>query len=526
MFLNKTINKEYFLIAGISIYAFFVNWVSGNIGILPIDSFAFLDTGYSILNGKLPIRDFWIFTGLLVDYMEAFFLLLFGNNWNSHLIHSSVMNIFVALVFYFFLKDFKLRKRYIIFYCISFSTLCYPVSGTPFAYIHSYIFSISSILFLILAIKNKSKILWFVFPFICAFSFLSMQTPSSYILLILFFTVIYYFLKFKDYINLKIFLIGCVTVLALFIIFLLLTKTSLLDFIYQYILFPLTIGEGRISGDDSAYVSLAQQANFETLFGDFKFIHFLFIPLIFITLKHFKQNSFIMNLLNVILILSIISFIFNQLVTANQIYIFSLIPIIAAVLHLNVAKFNYNSKFLVVVILISLVATVKFHLRYNVDRKFHELENVDKSKALNASIIHPSLNNLKWINKYDEPLNEIKLLKNAIQVIESDSREKSLITHYQFISTILNKNLNILNRWYLWDNNTHPTENHKYFHIYKSLINRNIQNNNIKVIYLLGLENEILFENVKNYFTDLCFESTNLVEKRFSVHEIVNCKKK
>ena len=224
MFLNKTINKEYFLIAGISIYAFFVNWVSGNIGILPIDSFAFLDTGYSILNGKLPIRDFWIFTGLLVDYMEAFFLLLFGNNWNSHLIHSSVMNIFVALVFYFFLKDFKLRKRYIIFYCISFSTLCYPVSGTPFAYIHSYIFSISSILFLILAIKNKSKILWFVFPFICAFSFLSMQTPSSYILLILFFTVIYYFLKFKDYINLKIFLIGSVTVLALFIIFFYLQK--------------------------------------------------------------------------------------------------------------------------------------------------------------------------------------------------------------------------------------------------------------------------------------------------------------
>ena len=41
--------------------------------------------------------------------------------------------------------------------------------------------------------------------------------------------------------------------------------------------------------------------------------------------------------------------------------------------------------------------------------EFHELENVDKSKALNASIIHPSLNNLKWINKYDEPLNEIKL---------------------------------------------------------------------------------------------------------------------
>ena len=44
---------------------FFVNWISGNIGIFPIDTFGFFDTGHSILHGKLPIRDFWIFTGLL-----------------------------------------------------------------------------------------------------------------------------------------------------------------------------------------------------------------------------------------------------------------------------------------------------------------------------------------------------------------------------------------------------------------------------------------------------------------------------
>ena len=100
-----------------------------------------------------------------------------------------------------------------------------------------------------------------------------------------------------------------------------------------------------------------------------------------------------------------------------------------------------------------------------------------------------------------------------------------MITHYQFFSTVLNKNLNILNRWYLWDNNTHPTENHKYFNVYKSLINKNIISNNIEVIYLLGQENEILFNNIKNYFTEVCFKSTTLIEKRFSAHEIVNCNK-
>ena len=93
------------------------------------------------------------------------------------------------------------------------------------------------------------------------------------------------------------------------------------------------------------------------------------------------------------------------------------------------------------------------------------------------------------------------------------------------MSTILDKQLNILNRWYLWDNNTHPTENHKYFESYKKLINKNIIENKVKVIYLLGGENEILFDNVKNYFTEVCFESKTIIQKKFSLHKIVNCKK-
>ena len=231
-----------------------INWISGNTGILPIDSFGFLDTGNSILHGKLPIRDFWIFTGLVVDYMEAFFLLIFGNNWNSHIIHASFMNIFAVLVFYFFLNEFKIKKIFIVFYCISFATLCYPVSGTPFAYIHSYIFSLVSIMFLILAIKNKNQIIWFILPFISILSFLSMQTPSAYILLILFFILIYYFFTSKDYKNFKFFIFGCLGSLILFLVFLYFTKTPFTNFIYQYILFPLTIGEGRISSSEAAYV--------------------------------------------------------------------------------------------------------------------------------------------------------------------------------------------------------------------------------------------------------------------------------
>ena len=526
MFLKKVKKyKEISVLIGISIYSYFVNLQSGNIGIMPIDSFGFLDTGYSITKGHLPIRDFWIFTGLLVDYMEALFLFLFGNNWNSHLAHSSFINILGTIGLYFFLKEYELKLFYIIFYCLSFATLCYPLSGTPFAYIHAYIFSILAIFNLLIAIKKKNSYLWFLFPYVCFFAFLSMQTPTAYILLILLIFTIYYFLKERDFKNLKIFLYGSITSILLFFFFLILTKTPFINFIYQYILFPITIGEGRFSSEETAYIGLLDQLNFKRALGEFKFIHFLLFPLIFISIKNLKTNNKNLNILNFITIFSTIAFFFNQLITANQIYIFSLIPILAAVIHINLNNLKIDPKTFYIILFIVLFASVKYHLRFNIDRKFHDLENIDKSKAIQANSINENFKNLKWISKSDQPENELKVIKEALKVIDGDNREKTLITHYQFISTFLDKPLYILNRWYLWDNNTHPTENHKYFWFYKLLVDQNIKKNNIKVVYLLGQKNEINFKNVKNYFTDTCFKSKTIVPNRFSMHEIIKCKK-
>ena len=522
---KEKLYREALVLLGILIYSYFVNWQSGNIGVIPIDSFGFLDTGYSITKGHLPIRDFWIFTGLLVDYMEAIFLYLFGNNWNSHLAHSSFMNILATAGLYFFLKEYQLKLSHIVFYCLSFATLCYPLSGTPFAYIHAYIFSLLAIFNLLIAIKKKNKYLWFLFPYICFFAFLSMQTPTAYILIILFFLSVNYFIKRRDLENLKFFLYGIFSSILLFFVFLFFTKTPIINFIYQYILFPITIGEGRISSQEIAYISLLDQLNPKRLIGEFKFIHILLFPLIFLSLKNFKKNKKDLNILNLIIILSVIAFFFNQLITANQIYIFSLIPVLAAVIHVNLNNLRIDSKVVYIIIFIVLFATVKFHLRFNIDRKFHDLESIDKSKAIQANIINENFNNLKWISKFDEPKNELKIIEEALTIIDNDNRKKTLITHYQFMSTFLNKPLNILNRWYLWDNNTHPTENHKYFEFYKSLINKNIKKNKVQVIYLLGQKNEINFKNVKNYFTDMCFESKTIIPNRFSSHKIVNCKK-
>ena len=524
MFLKKNrLYKEVPILLGISTYAYLVNWYSGNMGVIPIDSFGFLDTGYSIIQGHLPIRDFWIFTGLVVDYMEAAFLYLFGNNWNSHLAHSSFMNIVATTSLYLFLKEYNLNLSHIVFYCLSFATLCYPLSGTPFAYIHAYIFSLIAIFNLLIAIKKKSKFLWFLFPYACLIAFLSMQTPTAYILIILFLLVIFYFFKDREFENLKFFLLGSFSSIVFFFLFLFLTQTPIINFIYQYILFPLTIGEGRITSKEIAYISLIDQLNFKRLIGEFKFIHIFLAPLIFFSFKTIKSKDRDLNFLNITIIFSVLAFFFNQLITANQIYIFSLIPILASVLHINLNNLNIKPKSFYIIIFVVLFATVKFHFRFNIDRKFHDLENIDKEQAIKANNINKNFKNLKWISKFDDPKNELLVIKKAIEKINNDNREKTLITHYQFMSTILDKPLNILNRWYLWDNNTHPTENHKYFEFYKSLVNRNMKENKIKIIYLLGQENEIKFDNVKNYFTDTCFESTTIIPNRFSSHKLVKC---
>ena len=518
-------NINYLYVFLITIYAFLINWISANLGVMPIDTFAFFDTGYSILNNKLPLRDFWIFTGIVVDYLQSLFFLLFGESWRSYVFHASFLNIVASLSFYFFLQKLNLNKFYSLFYTLSFATLCYPVSGTPFAYIHSYIFSLISIFLFIIGLKNKNSSSWYILPITFFLAFFSMQTPSAYIFLIILIFLIYFFLKKNSLVNFKALIISSIFISLFSFFYFIITKTPVENFLYQYFLFPLTIGKERLGSDLEAYVTLSSQFNFDRLIGDFKFIHIFYFPLIFLTVKLFlkKEKNFFKEL-NLLIIFSVLVFLFNQLVTANQIYIFSLIPVIASTLHLNLLKIKRKEIFIFLILIIFFV-TIKFHYRYNIDRKFHDLEAVNKSTAVNAEILSPKMKHLRWITPYSDPDEEVKLIKNAIQILKSDKRNKVLVTHYQFISLVLNEDLNLLNRWYLWENDTHPTETHKHFDFYKKMVNQNITNNDIEVIYILSQESEILFKNIKNYFTEKCFNSKNIEKNKFSYHEIVNCKK-
>ena len=46
---------KYIYLLFLFVFAFTVNWLSGNTGVMPIDTFSFFDTGYSILKDNLPV---------------------------------------------------------------------------------------------------------------------------------------------------------------------------------------------------------------------------------------------------------------------------------------------------------------------------------------------------------------------------------------------------------------------------------------------------------------------------------------
>ena len=64
--MSKEINTYNFIdyIVVIS-FSFFINYYYSSIGVLPQDTFAYYDTGYRVLNGSVPFKDYWTVMVLL-----------------------------------------------------------------------------------------------------------------------------------------------------------------------------------------------------------------------------------------------------------------------------------------------------------------------------------------------------------------------------------------------------------------------------------------------------------------------------
>ena len=523
------IKKFFFYSLILLAVSFYVTFYSANRGILPIDSFAFFDTGYLVSEGLHPLKDFWITTGILVDYIQGLFFKLLGVSWTSYILHAAIFNFALSIFFFLFFYNSKLKIELSFFFSLAISLLFYPTMGTPFAYHHALFFSILSIMVLYLILEYNYKIFWFTLPIIMLLSFLSMQTPSSYVNLLIIIYLIFHFIKKRDLENYKFFFLGIFVSLIIMLLYFYFSGVTVSNFLNQYILFPLSIGGNRISSSDGAFVTLNSKLSFKSLVSDFKFIYFTLIIFIYVLFKNYQKFKKKINIeIFFIFTLFLLILIFNQLITANQIYIFCLIPILAGITNIYVMK-DFKNKTLIsfLLVLIVSISSIKYFERFAIDRKFIDLENIDLNNSFDASKINSKFANLHWktVHFSSNPNEELVNLKLAIKTIQNDTRKIMIISHYQFFSALLDKNLNNLNRWYTHDNNSYPLENNKYSNVYKDFINKKIKDNRIETIYIIDASGKgwLKFSNFKQYLNDVCFFDKTIVKDYLSSHTIINC---
>ena len=199
-----------------------INQYYGNLGLCPIDSFWFFNSGYDILNGHYPFKDYWTIAGPFISYTQAFFFKIFGVSWFSYVFHASIFNFLISISTFYTLYKLKLNIHYCFFYALLVSILAYPSAGTPFVDHHASIISIISVFCFILALKTNSKIYWFFLPIFFLLAFLTKQTPTSYIFLIIIFLSIIYFIFNFNANKIILGMLGSIIIISIFLITLLL----------------------------------------------------------------------------------------------------------------------------------------------------------------------------------------------------------------------------------------------------------------------------------------------------------------
>jgi hypothetical protein len=510
--------KESILVFIIFIFSLLINQYYGNKGVFPIDSFGHFDSGFRILLGEYPFKDFWTISGPAIDYLQSLFFYFFGVNWQIYVLHASTINALVALATFLVLKNFKLNIYYCFFYSILFSILAYPVSGTPFVDHHSAFFSLLGVYSLILGIKNENKFYWIVLPFFLFIAFFSKQVPSAYVIIVILFTLTFYTLKNKKFYWIKYCALSTIFLIIFLITLFYFQGINFYSFLDQYILYPQTLGDER-------YANL--NIDFKNIILDFKYIYISMAVLTYINIKNiFSIKNYLCEknfYYFLIIFLLTLSMIFHQLLTRNQIFIFFLVPILFAFSHINLIQFQKKKNFLVILmILLCIFVTTKYHLRFNQERKFHELNNVNFELSLKGSLIDEKFKGLSWISPhYQNTQEEINTILDIKSHIESDNNSKMVLTNYSFFSLILNQKLHSPIRWFIENGVSHPLIENKYFSDFRGFFIKKIKDNKIKVIYTVK---PVDTSFLKEILGEKCIKTLN-VNNMLNIHSVLNCDK-
>jgi hypothetical protein len=488
--------------------SFCTNQYYAYLGVLPVDSFSTFNTGYDILNGSVPFKDYWVLKGIVLDIIQAAFFKIFGVSWFSYSIHASTFNSIFALATFFTLKKFHLDTKYSFFYATLASILMYPTYGIPFTDHSTAIFCMLSIYSLCIAIKFQKNIYWFLIPILMFLAFFTKQAPTGYFgILIVVISFLYLILNFKK----EIFIfstLGIILSISIFLLYVYFNGISFDDIIIQYFLYPMSLGETRLEW--------LFPIEIQRFVIRHKLIYLALSLPIFLLFKNVFKNILSIlekeNLIFLLLLGTLLIFITHQLMTINGLYIFFLIPVFAGFSHIYAKKLNKN--YLVNFFLIlSFISTIYYHQKYISKRDTLLLSKLDLSQSVDAGILSDQLKNLRWLTHHypNNPETEIKNLLDTMKIIKKDKKKKMIVTDYQFISVVLSMRDNSAARIW-WRHHIYPSgPDQKYFLEWKKFLLRQIVKNKIEAIYTVHpLEGE---DNIFQYLLDKkCYSNEKLNE--------------
>jgi len=509
---NKIINTNFFYLLILGLFSFFVNLYYAKLGSFPIDTFLHYDSAYRILNDELPVRDYWIVSGLAVDLIQSFFFKIFGTNWFAYSLHASFFNCIITIFVYIFLTNIKISKLKAFIFSISFSLLSYTISGTPFVDLHATFFLLIATLLIINNLGRQKNYLWFFITFLIFLSFFSKQVPVTYAILVYSIVLLLFFTKNRDFKKISIIFFSIIFHMILLIFVLKINKIEFGNFYIQYLDYPQSIGSSRLNNFEFAINSF---------FNKYKFIIIPLFLLIFLKLKKSKIFSE-ESIGHLIFVIFTIILIFHQLMTKNQIFIYFLIPIIFGLLEQEIytSKYKYKKYISIFMILILAMITTKYHIRYNENKKFHELTNIQLEKKIKAEKIHKNLRGLYWKNPHYEgsPSDEVLILNKAQKIISNTKEhEIMLISHYKFLDSIIKKKMNYPSKTFTMDGASIPLTSNKHYNYYKNFLKNKIKKNNINKVFFFKHE-KIPFKIITNYIEKNCYNITE--DEIFYVFEL------
>jgi|TARA_B100001741_G_scaffold287891_1_gene265693 hypothetical protein len=508
-------SKKLYYILFLIIFSIIFNQYYGYIGILPIDSFLIFNSGFDLMNGHFPFKDYWTIKEPFIDLIQALFFYVFGVSWSVYVFHASVFNCIITLATFLILKEFKLNINLSFFYSFCVAILFYPTVGTPFSDHHTLIFCIISFYLFILALKKDKKIYWFLTPLFLGFGVMSKQAPSLYFIILISILSVFYLLYSKNFKNFIYSIYGFFATIIFFLGLFLIAKINFIDVFYQYYLYPSSLGETRLDW--------LLPIEFKRFIWRFKIFYISIAVLIYILIIQLikKNHALVDNLIMLGVISICLISICHQLMTINAIFIYCLIPIFCGFSHIYSEKYLNNKFVNIFLILLTLGSTVYYFTKYVNSRTFMDLKNVDFNKSIDGSNINEKLKNVKWITMFypENPEEEAENIKLFVDTLKKDSENKMIVTDYQFISVFLNQyDFSVTRFWY--DFHGYPQKNNEYFLYWKNFVLKQIKKNKIKNIYvLLPLhgENKPLENVLEN-----CFEKQTFSEVFYKL-KLSNC---